>query len=380
MVNKGAEKSGVKVYKSNKLIADLKCNVPDDSLDVDSLKTVVPVDKINPDGVKVSSGTNPGQSTTASTPATVAQPSANNTPNATNAAEKLTGALSGFLGSVAKKVDNTVNVTKEQQQDTSSASQVQQKNIPAVKNDRSRMAMAKKTHNACRPLDNQNTGRSRNRIDSAYSSVSDNFDGFTRLALDAGDQSPIVVNLNDKKNIRSLETIYLYAHIGLMEDKSNIGVTCGNHLKEYVTYMLNETHVKKVVDDYNKEQGENKQKNDYAKSPAGQLESAYFAYAFVKSCHATRKGYAIVYVNDIELNKATSAIKAKEKEILSKSPQLNAQKDSLWEQNSIKAQKATQNLNAYNGNNFNNDMKFFCKTQMDELISSVPTQPIKKDF
>lgn len=375
MINKGAEKSGVKVYKSNKLIADLKCNTPDDSLDIDSIKSSVPLDKINPDGVKVTSSTNSSSQKTvaAPVPAQVAQTPAITNSSVSNAAEKITGALGGFLGSVTKKVESTASVNQAQQQTTAAPA-------PAIKNDRSRMALAKKTNNACLPFHNSMFGKSGNDIKCAYECVSDNYEGFVRLALDAGDQSPKVVNLNDKSTIKSLETIYLMAHIGLKEEKSDSGVTCGNHLKEYVTYMLGETQVKKVVDNYDKEQAANKQKNDYAKSPAGQLESAYFAYAFVKSCHTARKGYALVYVNDVELNKANNAIKLREKQLLTQTPQLSAQKNALWEQNSIKAQKATQNLNAYNGNNLNNDMKFFCKSQMDELLSSVPTQAIKKDF
>lgn len=251
-VHQSNQKSGVKVYRNSKLIADLKCDDPDDSLDVDLLKTSIPIDTINPDGEKV----------------VISEPL--KSPMANNSATQLSTAT---------------------------------------------------TQPKPSPIENQ------------LADATKNLSGIFGSKKIAKENSDVTSKVDSAKPIIAPAT-----------------------------------------------QNEQKQSQDGPKTPASQLEDAYFSYAFIQSCHATRKGYGVVYVNEVELNKATSIIKLKEKEILSKNPQLSAQKEVLWEKSSVKAQKATQNLNAYNGNNFNNDMKFFCKSQMDELISSMPTQPMKKDF
>jgi hypothetical protein len=58
------------------------------------------------------------------------------------------------------------------------------------------------------------------------------------------------------------------------------------------------------------------------------LLAAYKRYAVVKYCNQTRQGYVAVYVNDIELDRARTAVKAIEDKVVAADKDLNT--DTLW--------------------------------------------------
>ena len=45
-------------------------------------------------------------------------------------------------------------------------------------------------------------------------------------------------------------------------------------------------------------------------SPHGQVRRAYAAYGLVRYCYQIREGYAVKYINDVELERAEAMIKA----------------------------------------------------------------------
>ena len=51
-------------------------------------------------------------------------------------------------------------------------------------------------------------------------------------------------------------------------------------------------------------------KEAWGRTPVGRVYNGYFHYSFVKYCHDVREGYQIVYINDIELARAETAIRA----------------------------------------------------------------------
>src|SRR5438270_4980626 len=61
---------------------------------------------------------------------------------------------------------------------------------------------------------------------------------------------------------------------------------------------------------------------------ADALQAAYKNYAIVKYCNEVRRGYVAVYINEIELARARTAIKAIEENAIAKNRNLNT--DALW--------------------------------------------------
>lgn len=54
-----------------------------------------------------------------------------------------------------------------------------------------------------------------------------------------------------------------------------------------------------------------------------ELGNAYRVYAFIKYCHEIHRGYLVVYVNDIELDRAREKIKAIEAPFIAAQPDLD---------------------------------------------------------
>lgn len=71
--------------------------------------------------------------------------------------------------------------------------------------------------------------------------------------------------------------------------------------------------------------------------PANVLFRAYTRYAYVKFCNQVREGYALQYVNDFEMQRATNVIKAiKDKAV---KDELNLDTDYAWTQGLQEAQR-----------------------------------------
>jgi hypothetical protein len=67
-----------------------------------------------------------------------------------------------------------------------------------------------------------------------------------------------------------------------------------------------------------------------ARKPENRLVRAYEFYAKVQFCNQVRQGYASVFVNDVEMERARIAAKTIEKSLLSEEPNLNT--DNVWQQ------------------------------------------------
>jgi hypothetical protein len=65
-----------------------------------------------------------------------------------------------------------------------------------------------------------------------------------------------------------------------------------------------------------------------ARKPANRLLTGYKRYAFVKYCNEVRQGYALVYVNDIELARARTAVKAIEDDVVREDSSIVT--DAVW--------------------------------------------------
>jgi hypothetical protein len=82
-----------------------------------------------------------------------------------------------------------------------------------------------------------------------------------------------------------------------------------------------------------------KVENDRAKaaaaeeaSPHGQIRTAYGLYIGLKWCHDTRDGYLVKYINDVEMERVETAIKAIVNKWMPLEPGLGMSIDSLWQQ------------------------------------------------
>jgi hypothetical protein len=125
-------------------------------------------------------------------------------------------------------------------------------------------------------------------------------------------------------------------------------------------------------------QSEEKAKADaYKKTPEGQLENIYSDYAFVKKCNDIRKGYAIVYINDVEMENSRKLVKLKQEELLKKYPKLSSQIDAIWMKAARQIDSSDYIKLASLGNKIDNDFRFLCQSSYQNLNSS---QQTKKDF
>ncbi len=76
------------------------------------------------------------------------------------------------------------------------------------------------------------------------------------------------------------------------------------------------------------------QKSVYAKETKSYhtLATFYTAYSTLKRCHEVRKGFAVVFVNSVEMEKIKSNAKKIETGIIKEYPELNSQKDKIWKE------------------------------------------------
>jgi TPR repeat protein len=99
------------------------------------------------------------------------------------------------------------------------------------------------------------------------------------------------------------------------------------------------------------------------------LLTAYMQYVFVKHCYEVREGYVVVYINDVEFDRARNAIKAIETDALAKNGSLNT--DAMWK----KAVTDLLNQKPFVGRDQ-------CQVNLNALIATGPSGGIiiEKDF
>jgi hypothetical protein len=73
----------------------------------------------------------------------------------------------------------------------------------------------------------------------------------------------------------------------------------------------------------------NRREEAEARKPENRLIKAYQVYSNVAFCNELRQGYLVVWVNDVELERAKAATKAIEKSLLAEEPGLNT--ITLWQ-------------------------------------------------
>ena len=69
--------------------------------------------------------------------------------------------------------------------------------------------------------------------------------------------------------------------------------------------------------------------NDPTRRPDNKLLVSYKQYAYIKYCNEIRQGYLIVFINDIELDRARTAVKAIEIDVLNEKDDIDT--DAIWE-------------------------------------------------
>jgi hypothetical protein len=329
-MHKGNEESGVKVFKNSKMIANLKCDEPDESFEVSQFEDILKKDKVNPDGEDYSYKSSepedaaPQVSTqSVITPALVAIP----TP-----------------------------VTSSQESRYPSA------NLP--KTQRNIGILAVSANRQCLPYQQTraNSGRQANSIDVAYTT-------FYEIAMDgdSGDAAEIQLDASTQSEMQS---IHLNAHEGLSEDASKLALTCANALKEYSSFILGEEKARNVIAKYEADIAVAKKEEEFKASPAGQLIRVYKDYLFLKMCYERRKDYALVYLTKPEFDRVNQDVRKKEADLLRVNPGLAKQKDSLWNE-------ATKNYSSKPFPEYDGAMRVLCQSALTEFAVEVP---VKKGF
>jgi hypothetical protein len=101
-----------------------------------------------------------------------------------------------------------------------------------------------------------------------------------------------------------------------------------------------------------------------SKRPVNQLLMAYKLYSHVQFCNEVRQGYMVVWINEVELERARQATKAIEKVALAENPDLDT--DALWR----KAKEAAKGFRAWD---------WSCRAVFSELLAMSPVSPYKSE-
>jgi hypothetical protein len=100
--------------------------------------------------------------------------------------------------------------------------------------------------------------------------------------------------------------------------------------------------------------------------PVNVLKGAYAAYSILQLCHQVREGYLATDINDVELQRARTATKAIEQELIAKDP-------------TIDPDKLFAEADKYARNKFSGLLtvhrRTYCRSALDELLSSSPVSP-----
>jgi hypothetical protein len=101
-----------------------------------------------------------------------------------------------------------------------------------------------------------------------------------------------------------------------------------------------------------------------AAKPVNRLRLLYANYKYVKLCYATRLGYLVVWINDVEMDRTKTAVSAIERELLSQDPSLNTR--DLW--NAV-GEPRPQHVEEH-----------VCRQTYSQVLSLAPAAPMPKDF
>jgi hypothetical protein len=100
------------------------------------------------------------------------------------------------------------------------------------------------------------------------------------------------------------------------------------------------------------------------RKPINRLRRAYWQYMYVGSCYRVREGYLVVWINDIELERARGAVTRIENEVLNEEPTINIA--AVWKE--VADRKPASIYEAQ------------CKPAYNVLIETAPVLPVLKDF
>lgn len=104
-----------------------------------------------------------------------------------------------------------------------------------------------------------------------------------------------------------------------------------------------------------------------AAKPINKLKQAYFNYMVVKRCYEVRLGYQLVYINEIEMDRARVAVNAIETSASKEDSSINT--NDAWESAVRAIRASTQHVEQY-----------FCQKTYNDLLSAAPYSPPEKDF
>jgi hypothetical protein len=101
--------------------------------------------------------------------------------------------------------------------------------------------------------------------------------------------------------------------------------------------------------------------------PRALISAAYTQYSFVQLCHQVRKGYAIIDINDDELQRARAAAKAIETAAIAEDPTINPDKEF------VEADKLARST--FSDGEDKERIGELCRSVLNELLSSSPVSP-----
>jgi len=104
--------------------------------------------------------------------------------------------------------------------------------------------------------------------------------------------------------------------------------------------------------------------------PVNLLYRAYSLYSFIQLCNQVREGYLATSINDVELQRARTASKAIEKELIAKDPTIDPDKTFAEAD-----QSARSVLSRFKGRETSEAFRRECKSALDELLSASPVSP-----
>ena len=110
--------------------------------------------------------------------------------------------------------------------------------------------------------------------------------------------------------------------------------------------------------------GETQNPADRSEQASNQLRTAYWRYLYVRACHNAREGYAVVWINDVELEKARAAVKRVEQKLTKDDPRIDT--GSQFDDVSKKLPATIYEMD--------------CHPVFNALLASAPNVPEAKDF
>ena len=117
---------------------------------------------------------------------------------------------------------------------------------------------------------------------------------------------------------------------------------------------------KEIAERQRQEHERERAEAEYWRQPVNRLRRAYHRYLYVTACHQARQGYLVVWINDVEMERARSAVSRIEREVVTQDPKIRPSAEWNKEKPEI--------------------VEYSCKPTYDELIADAPALPAVKDF